>query len=57
MALTINQKWIQKLTLLEHCEEGLKLEIAFLLQANIFPPGECCPPGRMYIINKVRSSH
>ena len=35
VALTINKRWLTKLTLLDSCEEALKLEIAFSLRPQV----------------------
>ena len=43
-----------KISLLSHpsCEQGLILELAFALALGIFPPGEACPVGHIYIVSR-----
>ena len=53
VALTIHEKWLFKIELLhEDCEEGLILELAFALRLQIFPPGDSCPVGHLYIVSR-----
>jgi len=52
VALAINEKWLYKIDLLnKDCELGLILELAFALQLQIFPPGDSCPIGSIYIVS------
>lgn len=36
----------------DECEEGLILELAFVLRLMIFPPGDSCPVGQIYIVSR-----
>eukprot|EP00325_Prymnesiales_sp_UTEX-LB-985_P022207 CAMPEP_0174726532 /NCGR_PEP_ID=MMETSP1094-20130205/47993_1 /TAXON_ID=156173 /ORGANISM="Chrysochromulina brevifilum, Strain UTEX LB 985" /LENGTH=359 /DNA_ID=CAMNT_0015928129 /DNA_START=131 /DNA_END=1206 /DNA_ORIENTATION=- len=53
-ALCFNGKWLQKIPLLtgSTCEEEAILELAFSLSLQVFPPGEVCPNGYIYIVNR-----
>ena len=50
VALTVNERWLNKIELLNECEDGLVLELAFALALQIFPPGDSCPLGHIYIV-------
>ena len=53
VALTINKKNLLKIDLLrDECEQGLILELAFSLTLGIFPPGDYCPNGHIYIVSR-----
>ena len=53
VALQINEKWLRRVTLInEECEDGVVLELAFALKLNIFPPGDSCPVGFIYIVSR-----
>ena len=34
------------------CEPGVILELAFALALGIYPPGESCPVGHIYIVSR-----
>jgi len=53
VALTMNERWLHKIDLInDECEQGLVLELAFALSLQIFPPGDNCPVGRIYIVSR-----
>lgn len=53
VALTINEKSLLKIDLLSlACEPGVILELAFALALGIYPPGESCPIGYIYIVSR-----
>jgi HAMP domain-containing protein len=52
VALTINQRWLNVVDLLRDCEDGLKLELAYSITLQVFPPGESCPIGELYIVQR-----
>jgi len=53
VALTINEKWLEKIDLInDDVEQGLVLELAFALTLQIFPPGDGCPIGSIYIVSR-----
>ena len=57
VALQINEKWLHKIDLIsDECEEGLILELAFALTLQIFPPGDVCPVGSIYIVSTTAIS-
>jgi len=51
-ALCFNGKWLAKIDLLDDIEEGCILELAFMLHFQIFPPGEQCPIGNVYVVSR-----
>ena len=53
VALKIHERWLAKIDLInEECEEGLVLELAYALTLSIFPPGDSCPMGSIYIVSR-----
>ena len=53
VALQLNEKWLRRVALLNNeCEDGVVLELAFALKLHIFPPGESCPIGSIYIVTR-----
>ncbi len=60
LALKMNEKWLASVWFLPPPEESqdnrrLHLALARLLEAEVFAPGESCPPGRLYIVSKGRA--
>jgi hypothetical protein len=51
-ALCFNGKYLNIIELLDTCERGVILELAFALQLQIFPPGESCINGYIYIVTR-----
>jgi len=53
VAWKINKQWLQSIDLINgECETGLVLELAFALNLRIFPPGDSCPIGSIYIVSR-----
>ena len=53
VALQLNEKWLRRVALLNNeCEDGVVLELAFALKLHIFPPGDSCPVGSIYIVTR-----
>jgi len=53
VALQMNERWLQKIDLInDECEPGLVLELAFALALHIYPPGDSCPVGSIYIVSR-----